>query len=617
MKPFVTLFCFLFLQQLCFAQRHMKETELDSLQKELRKSQTDKAKLKTQINLYKVYNAASDYDNCIKILIDAINLAEKLKDKSTESDLLCYASVIYHRLDKYDLAIKYGKQALKISEIIKDSSTIGTSCHRLGLVYQSLEKNKTARLYLKRSLDIRKKIGNKNGVAACNNAIGLTYLNDNNTVALEYFKKAYSIWSETKDKEGIAIAGGNIGDIYLLLGDTVTALRYYKQSFNASKKENLLVFLSSTSHAISDIYAKQNKLDSAYYFLSEYTKANDTLFNVESNRTIEDIQTKYETEKKQEEINHQKELVTQREKELNQQKTIIWGTSIAGLSLLILLALTFYAFKQKKKTNEELCLQKLIIEEKNRAITDSITYAERIQKAILKSEEYESKHLPEHFIFFQPKDIVSGDFYWAKESGEYLYLAVADCTGHGVPGALMSMLGITLLNDIVGNTMDISAGDLLDQLRIRIIKELSQKGNQDDSKDGMDISLIRLHVKTNEIQWAGSNNPLWILRKGSQEMIQLSPDKQPIAFYPEMNPFSTHTMQLNSGDTIYTFTDGYIDQFGGSKGKKFKSSQLKRLLLENNTKTMNELKQVVKTTFSDWQGELEQIDDVCVIGVRI
>ena len=419
------------------------------------------------------------------------------------------------------------------------------------------------------------------------------------------------------DKEGIAIAGGNMGDVQILLGDTTTALTYYKQSLNAAKQGSLLIFFCSTSKALSDIYAKLGKPDSAYYFLAAYTKANDSLFNSESNRAIEDIQAKYEGEKKQEEINHQKLLVAKHKIELRQQTTIIWGTSIAGFLLLVLLALAFYAFRQKKKTNDKLYLQKRVIEEKNRAITDSITYAERIQQAILKGEEYERKHLPEHFIFFQPKDIVSGDFYWSKVVGDYLYLAVADCTGHGVPGALMSMLGITLLNDIMVDQNDISAGNLLDKLRIRIIKELNQRGNQNDNSDGMDISMIRLHTVTKEIQWAGSNNPLWILKEGAADVLQISADKQPIAFYPEMSPFTSHSFQLDVGDTIYAFTDGYADQFGGPKGKKFKAAQLKSLLLEHNSKSMDELKQIVKTTFSHWQGEKEQIDDVCIFGVRL
>ncbi len=591
--------------------------KIDSLQQVLKTAKTDKDKLTAEINLYDFYYANSDYDNCIKVLIDAIGLAEECNDKTTLCKLFGYTSVIYHRLEKYRPAIKYGKQALELSENINDSTTMAMSCHRLGLVYQSLHKTNLARMYQKRSLYIREKSGKKNGVAACNNALGLTYMKQDNARALEYFKKAYAIWNEAKDKEGIAIAGGNLGDVYALLGDSKTAIHYYKQSLNAAKEENLLLFLSNTSHALSNLYAKIHKPDSAYYFLAEYTRANDSLFNIESNRAIEDMQAKYETEKKQEEIIHQKELVAKGETELSQQKMIIWGTSVAGLLLLVLLTLTFYAFKQKKKTNEELRYQKRLIEEKNRAITDSITYAERIQQAILKSEEYESKHLPEHFIFFQPKDIVSGDFYWAKESGDYLYLAVADCTGHGVPGALMSMLGITLLNDIMASEKEISAGNLLDRLRVRIIKELNQKGNQNESQDGMDISLIRLHLETKEIQWAGSNNPLWILKQGADEILQIAPNKEPIAFYQEMHPFTSHTFQLNPGDTIYTFTDGYADQFGGQKGKKFKSAQLKRLLLDNNGKSMDELKLLVKSTFTKWQGDEEQIDDVCMMGVRI
>lgn len=617
MKLAIVILSIVCFQQFFFAQGNSGASKIDSLLLQIKYTKNEKIKLNQQIRLFDVYRSGNDYDNSIKVALDAIKLADKLKDRKAKCDLLYSISVIYHRLNKDQLAVRYAKQSLSLAENIKDSINMGASCHRLGLVYESMQNKTVARTYLKRSLEIRKKLGNKFAIAASNNALGLTYLSDDKKKALNYFTKAYLLWSEIDDKEGIAIVGGNIGDVYLSRGDTAEALRYYKQSFLAAQKENILVFLRGSSHTISKIYANQHKTDSAFHYLSIYTQANDSLFNLESNRAIEDIQTKYETEKKEQEINYQKELVTQNEIELRQQQTIIWGTSIAGVLLLILLTLTFYAFQQKKKTSDKLYLQKQIIEEKNRAITDSITYAERIQQAILRSEEYESKHLPEHFIFFKPKDIVSGDFYWAKEVDEYLYFAVADCTGHGVPGALMSMLGITLLNDIMASEKAISAGNLLDKLRTRIIKELNQKGNQNDSKDGMDISMVRLHRSTKEIQWAGSNNPLWILKKGTQEIVQITPDKQPIAFYPEMSPFTSHSIQLGTGDIIYTFTDGYVDQFGGPKGKKFKSAQLKKVLLENSNKSMNELRQIVKSTFKNWQGDQDQIDDVCMLGVRL
>jgi len=267
------------------------------------------------------------------------------------------------------------------------------------------------------------------------------------------------------------------------------------------------------------------------------------------------------------------------------------------------------------------------LEEKNREVMDSINYAKRIQDALLATEEHQSKHLPEHFILFEPKDVVSGDFYWALEKQDHLYLTSADCTGHGVPGAFMSMLGIAFLNEINAHDKLLNPAEILDQLRDRIIKELGQDGGE--SKDGMDMSLIRLNLKTKELEWAGANNPLYHIKeldgKQTDKDVQnethyiqiISPDKQPIAQYLDKKPFTNHSIKLNKGDGIVLFTDGFADQFGGSKGKKLMYKPFRRILLENMDKPMKTQKEVLTQVFKDWKGEVEQVDDVCVIGVRV
>jgi serine phosphatase RsbU (regulator of sigma subunit) len=304
-----------------------------------------------------------------------------------------------------------------------------------------------------------------------------------------------------------------------------------------------------------------------------------------------------------------------------------WMYAVYSLSVMSLIAGVIKWRERNLKKEKALLEQKVelrtkeldernkVVEEKNKDILDSIHYAKRIQDALLKEEEHTSPHLPDHFVLFIPKDIVSGDFHWAMEKEDHWYVAAVDCTGHGVPGAFMSMLGMSFLNDIVSGTELLIPAEILNRLRDKIVKELRQTGESGGSKDGMDISLIRLNLKTKELQWAGANNALTVVKNGN--MNEIKADKQPIGYHPEQKKFTNHTVQLYSGESVYIYTDGYADQFGGPKGKKFKYKQLEHLILENNQLPLIKQKELLKKTFNDWKGNLEQLDDVCIIGVKV
>lgn len=273
------------------------------------------------------------------------------------------------------------------------------------------------------------------------------------------------------------------------------------------------------------------------------------------------------------------------------------------------------------------------MELRNKEIVESIRYAQRIQQAVLKEEHHVSEHLPEHFIFYRPKDIVSGDFYWAQEKEGVLYVAAADCTGHGVPGGFLTMLGIAFLNEIISKNEIQTPAQILNELREKFIHEL---GLQDSTNDGMDITLVSLRydepTDSKELMWAGAYNPLWIVKNKGKVLnadftptltidqlsfYEVKPDKQPIGKSDYQADFTNHTLNLEKGDMLYLFSDGYQDQFGGEAGKKLKKSGFKELILslaekplENQLSTMNEF-------FDSWKGAHEQVDDVCVIGIKL
>jgi len=268
--------------------------------------------------------------------------------------------------------------------------------------------------------------------------------------------------------------------------------------------------------------------------------------------------------------------------------------------------------------NEEIVLKNTLIDKKNENITNSIQYASRIQTAILPPLKILENFLSDSFVFFRPRDIVSGDFYWFKQIDNQLIIVAADCTGHGVPGAFMSMLGITALDEIVYKKQN-HAGKILDSLRERVKKSLHQTAYDDNSKDGMDIALCIVEKDSHSLRYAGAHNPLYLIRKtgGESELIRYKADKMPISIFVHEQPFREHVVELQKGDAFYIFSDGYIDQMGGVSGRKLMSKQFQKLLLSVHERPMKEQHAFIQTKLDDWQGSYSQIDDILVMGFRV
>jgi serine phosphatase RsbU (regulator of sigma subunit) len=274
-----------------------------------------------------------------------------------------------------------------------------------------------------------------------------------------------------------------------------------------------------------------------------------------------------------------------------------------------------FAVEKSEKEKEIYHLRHVELKAAYDEITDSINYASRIQGALLPSREFLEHYLPEHFIMFLPRDIVSGDFYWATVLDSKIVFAAADCTGHGVPGAFMSMLGIAFLDEIVNKRGVISANGILFDLRKEVIKALKQTGKEEEQKDGMDIALCVYDLKNKRLEYSGAYNPLYLVRKG--ELTEYKADRLPISFVEDMDQaYTSHAIDIMDGDTMYIFSDGYPDQFGGPDGKKFKYKPLKALLLSIQDESLYIQKQRLEKHFSEWKGDLAQIDDVLLIGVR-
>lgn len=295
----------------------------------------------------------------------------------------------------------------------------------------------------------------------------------------------------------------------------------------------------------------------------------------------------------------------------------------------------FQTIRTRKKAQDVMSEQKdketsqrIQLEQRNLEILDSINYAKRIQSAILPSKKLIREHLPNSFVLYKPKDIVAGDFYWMEAQENRTIIAAADCTGHGVPGALVSVICNNGLNRSVREYGLTDPGLILDKTREVVIAEFEK--SEEEVQDGMDVAVVSLEFESEsesespqnsnsklKLNYSGAHNPLWIIRKDAKEISEIKANKQPIGKFDRPQPYTTHTIELNQGDTFYIFSDGYADQFGGEKGKKFKAANFKKLLLSIQQESMERQGELLEQAFENWKGSLEQLDDVCVIGVRV
>jgi serine phosphatase RsbU (regulator of sigma subunit) len=437
---------------------------------------------------------------------------------------------------------------------------------------------------------------------------------------------------------GIVYANNYLGDLFNDSKNYVEAKTHLEIALAIAEKMNVKPQLKDTYRSLSNTYRGLNDYKKADEYFQLFSQTKDSLLNESTSKQITEMQTKYETETKEKEIlllNTDKKL---KDTELAQRRIVEYFLTGVGVLILLLALMLFKANQNKQKANELLTQQKqeistqrdLIEEQKNvvvhqkKEITDSINYAQRIQHAIHAPIAEIKTHLPDSFVYYKPKDIVSGDFYWFDCKDDICYIAAADCTGHGIPGALMTMLGTLLINEITNSKKILEPS--------RILKNLNYLLNitfrQDKILDGMDIALCALNTKTNELKYAGANRPLWIIKRTENttssptntafQLEELKADKTAIGGYTELDhEFTTNTCQLKKGDSFYIFSDGYIDQFGGEKGKKLTTKRFREKILSLQNESMQEQETHLDEYITSWRNTLEQVDDLLVIGVRV
>jgi len=608
-----------------------------------------------------------------------IQLVEKSGDNQYAAELYMSKSLIHDNLGQYPEALTASQTAVKLFIKVGDKEGEASSYNDIGVLHYYSDNLKQAQDYFDKSRVIFEELNDTAGMTMYFiNMANTLYDQDEFDKAINYYQSALEYSIILRDLEGQSIALSNIGETYTYLGEydkaesvlleslviaeeyddpwTISnplrglgelyqltdenhkAIRVLKRSVELSLEIGALAELSEAYELLYKLHKSQGEYKDAMVFLEMFKETNDSLFDQSKERMISEMEITYQIEdkakeiellnktKKLDDLKYQKKLDTER------NKMIYLVSGLIGIAIILLFAVRGIILKKKankklqeqntiiQDKNEEINIAYSEIEVKNNEILDSINYAKRIQSAILPAKSLVKSLLPDSFILYKPKDVVAGDFYWLQEKNDIVLFAAADCTGHGVPGAMVSVVCNNGLNRAIREHGLLDPGKILDKTREIVIEEFEKGSSIEEEtsstiKDGMDIALCSLIG--NQLTYAGANNPLWIIRAGTNEIEEIKADKQPIGSFYNPLPYTTHSVEVNKGDIIYVFTDGYADQFGGDKGKKMKTVNFKKLLLSLRNKSMNEQMTRLDDAFDEWKGGIEQIDDVCVIGVKV
>jgi serine phosphatase RsbU (regulator of sigma subunit)/Tfp pilus assembly protein PilF len=591
-------------------------------------------------NIGQVYENTYQYEKAVKLYEQSLEISKDLEEKEDEALMYDKIANIYIEQNELDKAMESYQKSLEIDKELNREENVAATLNNMGSIYYDLGNYDNAKQYYEQSLDVTRKIGDQKQISIALNNIGnINYDWNKYRKAIDFYKQSIEIKQGIDYQRGIAASLHNIGNAYKGLKEYNQAIEYYMQSNELAAEINYTEVVARNNRAFSEVYSLLNDYRKAYEYQVLFADLKHTIqddknqiFEGVSKEKEEDqrvliaalrrqiqkqkLLAEYESIRKQKELEI-KNLELENEKEKTKRQRFIIMAGLAGLVILVIFIILIYRqYIQKKKANIELVAKNRIISYQKQQITDSIRYASRIQKAVLPPEEYVSTILPQHFILNIPRDIVSGDYYWTTQRANESIIAVADCTGHGVPGAFMSMLGIAFLNEIVNKTASAKSHEILGQLRNNIMSSLHQTGREDETKDGMDIALIIVNLKSKMLQYSGAHNPLFLIR--DKKLREVKADKMPIGISARYDkPFSNHKIQLQKDDMLYIFSDGYLDQFGGEQKKKFGYRRFRELLLEIHLKKLQEQKELLVKAFNSWKGKYDQIDDILVMGIRV
>lgn len=604
-----------------------------------------------------IYDTKQDPETAIKKYITAKGLIRKTSNKEWNLWISEHLSMLFSNNQNYIQAYSLLQESKKYFNGVLNDTLYAEWCFSMGALYARdyYKRLDSAIYFLHKSGDLFSKYKKWTEVGACYNMMGeVADLQKDYKNSLIYHQKAVEYHSLANDIQGVITATKNLGDLYYYIGQNDKSLEHYLKAYEMGRDsgasyENLAIYSTDVAYMygllknkkklnefynISLDYANKDKQAYVYEYIYKwysgiyeiigdyplalkihklYVQAKDSAMKqsgIDELAKLEtDLNHKYQLEVQEKE----KQMIAEREKDQKKLRNVF----IAGfLIALLLLFYVFKSYKEKKKANAIIQQQKEEVELKNKEITDSINYAKRIQEAILPGDKQLKETLQEHFVLFIPKDIVSGDLYWVKQVGTKSLFAAIDCTGHGVPGAFMSILAKNGIDKSVSELKKIAPDQILKTLDEYIHESLKKGIHGSSINDGMDMSLCVLDREKNQLLFSGAMNPLCVVH--NKECIFIKGDRNPIggALDATEKTFNTHTLELQKGDMVYLFSDGYHDQFGGTDGKKLKLKNLKDFLVHIAELPVNEQKSRLHEHIRSWKGNHEQVDDILVIGVR-
>ncbi|MDX9928988.1 MAG: tetratricopeptide repeat protein [Bacteroidales bacterium] len=535
------------------------------------KNKNEKGYVRALLLKGNIHESFGDYDKTLLLWLEAFKSSVTINDRECEGESCSQLGLIYSRLCNFTKSLEYFNKGLKIREELLDENGAASSLNRIGMVLRQMKKYDESLEFYFRSLAIRERNNLFSAIPWTMLGIASTYeeMNDH-PAALGYYEKGMT----GGDRRCTLQCMMGMGRINSLAGKLPEAERQLKDSLELARELKAQSLIAEAAAALASHYESAGDALKALEYHKLYHKTRESVQSEEAQSRFRNIEISHAVEKSEQE----KEIYRLRHVEL-------------------------------KKAYD-------LIEEKNRDITASINYASRIQQALLPDMAEISDLGKKCFVFLLPRDIVSGDFYWFTEVSGILVIAAGDCTGHGVPGALMSMLGISFLEEIVTNRKITDPGLILNNLRREVQRALRQKGEKEEAKDGMDLALCSIDMAAGTLWYSGAYNNLYLVRNG--ELTEYPADRMPVSISDRSEKeFTTHEIKISRGDIFYMFSDGYADQFGGPDNKKFKYTTFKNLLLGIHRLPLKQQKTRLEREFLKWKGSNPQTDDVVVIGFRV
>jgi tetratricopeptide (TPR) repeat protein len=592
------------------------------------------------INLGSIYKDQGDLASAVNCFSKALRLFETEKDNRQMGSALNNLGRVYQNQGDLSKAMENYKKAKKLFEMIGEKQSVSLALNNIGEVYEDKGDIENALKNYYEAKKIRESIDDKISVANSYLFLAGAYRRLNQTdSSIILLNKSASIFELGENKAALAETYALLSDIYSEKNEIAKAESYAKQALQIAETFGYPALISGPSYVLYRVYKKQSKTGPALEMYEQFTKMRDSLNRIENRKGVLRQQFKAEYDKKIvadsiAQANVRLIEQSKHESEIAKQRLFTYGGVFGFILMLIIAFISFRAFKNKQHANKEISQQKFIIEEKQKAIVDSINYAKRIQYTLLAHEDLLKANLNEHFVLFKPKDIVSGDFYWATKvesselrdeskskpsktsqpstlNSQLFYLAVCDSTGHGVPGAFMSLLNIGFLSEAINEKGIYQPHEVLNYVRQKLIESISKE----EQKDGFDGTLVCFDKANNSITYSSANNR--VLLFADNKINELGYDKMPVGQAERLNSFTLQTVNSTKGDILYLLTDGYSDQFGGPAGKKFKYKQFSETLHQIAILPLPQQKEKLEFAFNDWKGEQEQVDDVCVIGIRL